>query len=116
MGIANVTEISHRAQALPPVSPVASGAAGVPAPAGPDAQAKGAAPQALHTPAAAPPPPPPPPREGFDVEVGVHEATNTKTYSFVDPDTGSTVVQIPAENVLNLVASILRQLEAEGHR
>jgi uncharacterized FlaG/YvyC family protein len=52
----------------------------------------------------------------MDVEVGFHEETNTKIYNFVDPDSGSTVVQIPVEQVLDLVASILRQMEAEGKR
>ena len=52
----------------------------------------------------------------MDIDVGLHEATNTKVYSFNDPDSGSTVVQIPMEKVLNMVADILRQLEAEGKR
>jgi uncharacterized FlaG/YvyC family protein len=52
----------------------------------------------------------------MDVEVGLHEETNTKIYNFVDPDSGDTVVQIPVQNVLNLVASILRRMEAEGPR
>jgi uncharacterized FlaG/YvyC family protein len=52
----------------------------------------------------------------MDVEVGFHEETDTKVYNFVDPDSGKTVVQIPIENVLNMVAGILRQLEAEGKR
>ena len=62
--------------------------------------------------------PPPPPPEGFDmdVQVGIHEATNLKIYNFVDPGSGKTVVQIPIEAVLDMVADILRQLEAEGKR
>jgi uncharacterized FlaG/YvyC family protein len=52
----------------------------------------------------------------MDVRLGVHEATGTRTYNFVDPDSGQSVNQIPAEKVLNLVALIIRQLEAEGRR
>jgi len=52
----------------------------------------------------------------MDVEVGYHEETATKVYSFVDPDSGATVVQIPIHNVLDMVANILQQLEAEGKR
>lgn len=52
----------------------------------------------------------------MDVEVGVHEETNTRVYNFVNPDSGDTVVQIPIQAVLDLVADILRQLEAEGKR
>jgi hypothetical protein len=102
MGIPNVTEISHRAPA-PPAAPVA-------------AAKKAPAPTPVHDPA--PPPPPPPPAKGFDIDVqlGRHEATNTQTYNFVDPDSGQSLNQIPAEKVLNLVAHIIRQLEAEGLR
>jgi hypothetical protein len=113
MGIQSVTEVSHRAPAPPPVPPVASGAAAA------DRSGKGATPQPVHVASAAPPtPPPPPPSKGFnmDVQIGIHEETNTKVYSFVDPDSGDTVVQIPIPNVLNLVASILRRMEAEGQR
>jgi uncharacterized FlaG/YvyC family protein len=52
----------------------------------------------------------------MDVLVGLHEETNTKVYNFVDPDSGDTVVQIPMEKVLNMVAGLLRQLESEGRR
>jgi hypothetical protein len=109
MAITSVSEISHRAPA-PPVSPVASGAAAAPG------VKKAAAPMPVHAPA--PPPPPPPPAKGFaiDVQMGLHEATNTTTYDFVDPDSGQSLNQIPAEKVLNLVALIIRQLEAEGRR
>jgi hypothetical protein len=60
----------------------------------------------------------PPPLVGFqqDVEVGEHEGTGRKVYDFVDPDSGETVVQIPAQAVLDLVAVILRDLEAQGRR
>ena len=113
MSIPSVTETSHRAPA-PPVSPAASGAVALPG-----GQQEKAAPQPVHVaPAAPPPPPPPPPSKGFnmDVNIGEHAPTKTKVYNFVDPDTGSTVVQIPIENVLDLVASILQQMEAEGKR
>ncbi|MCU1487288.1 MAG: hypothetical protein JWN67_4034 [Actinomycetia bacterium] len=114
MGIPSVTEISHRTPAPMPVPPVASGV-----PASAAQEEKKGTPQPVHVaPAAPPPPPPPPPSKGFnmDVEVGFHEETNTKIYNFVDPDSGDTVVQIPVQNVLNLVASILRRMEAEGQR
>jgi hypothetical protein len=109
MGIPSVTETPHRAPAMP--APVAA-----PAP-GQAASKRGPAPQPVHV-AAAPPPPPPPPPKATDlmVEVGEHKATKTKTYSFVDPDTGAKLVQIPVENVLNLVANILQKMEAEGKR
>jgi hypothetical protein len=109
MGIPSVTETSHRA----PVPPVAA-AAPVP---GQPAEKAGPAPQPVHV-AAPPPPPPPPPPKATDlmVEVGEHKPTKTKTYSFVDPDTGTKLVQIPVENVLNLVANILQKMEAEGKR
>jgi hypothetical protein len=108
MAIQSVTSATQ-APAAPPVLPVALPGKAEPA-------EKAAVP--VPAPAPAPAPPPPPPPEGFamDVEVGFHEETNTKVYNFVDPDSGDTVVQIPIENVLNMVAGILRQLEAEGKR
>ena len=116
MGIPSVTETTTKAPA-PPVLPVASGA--MAAAPGTKPEKASAVPQPVHVaPAAPPPPPPPPPSKGFnmDIQIGEHAATKTKTYHFVDPDTGDTVVQIPVENVLDLVASILRQMEAEGKR
>jgi hypothetical protein len=109
MAIQSVTSATQ-APAAPPVPPVAL-------PGQAKAEEKSALPAPVPVPAPAPAPPPPPP-EGFamDVEVGYHEETNTKVYNFVDPDSGDTVVQIPIENVLNMVAGILRQLEAEGKR
>lgn len=64
------------------------------------------------------PPPPPPPVKGFDfdVTVGEHEPSGHRVYDFVDPDSGRSVVQIPVDAVLDLVADILRKLEAEGLR
>jgi hypothetical protein len=52
----------------------------------------------------------------LDVVVGMHEETKTKTYTFVEPQSGDEVVQIPVQGVLDLVAAILRQMEAEGKR
>ena len=109
MPIQSVTSATQ-APAAPPVPPAA-----LPGTATPADKAEAPAPAAAPVPAPTPPPPPP---EGFamDVEVGFHEETNTKVYNFVDPDSGQTVVQIPIENVLNMVAGILRQMEAEGKR
>jgi hypothetical protein len=112
MGIPSVTETSFRAAAPPPAHVA-------PAPDAEEKKVKEAAATPVHAaPAPAPPPPPPSPVKGFamDVEIDYHEATGTKIYNFVDPDSGDTVVQIPIANVLNLVASILQRLEAEGQR
>ena len=112
MGIQSVTETRPQA----PAPPVPAGASGVAAPAQGE---KKAAPQPAPVPAAAPPPPPPPPpAKGFnvDIEVGFHEATNTRVYSFVDPDSGTTLVQIPISSVLDMVAKLVHQMEAEGQR
>lgn len=112
MNISSVTEAAA-APAMP--VPVVAPGTGAPAAGQQDEQqAAVSAPVA----SAPEPPPPPPPREGFnvDVEVGIYEETNTKVYNFVDPDSGSTIVQIPIEAVLDLVADILRHLEAEGKR
>ena len=50
----------------------------------------------------------------MDIMIGEHPETKTKMYNFVDPDSGETVVQIPNHKVLDLVASIIRQMEAQG--
>jgi hypothetical protein len=67
-------------------------------------------------PEAPPPPPPPPPVQGFDLDVlvGEHEPSGLRVYDFVDPDSGETIVQIPINAVLDLVADIIQKLEAEG--
>lgn len=114
MAIQSVTSATQAPVATPVPPPALPGRAVPAAPAGP---AAAAVPIPAPAPSPAPAPPPAPPR-GFamDVEVGFHEETDTKVYNFVDPDSGKTVVQIPIENVLNMVAGILRQLEAEGKR
>lgn len=113
MSISTVTEATFRAL-VPTASSGAStiGAAAVQQ----EAAAKAVAP--VPEPAAPAAPPPPPPEVGFqqDVLVGIDEATNRKVYDIVEPDSGDQIVQIPAEAVLNLVAKILQQLEAEGLR
>lgn len=112
MGIPSVSE-SPKVPA-PPAPRVAS-APPVQAPAatGPTKE-QGAGAKPVDTPP--PPPPPPPPVEGYDMEVAVgeHEATGHRVYGFLDPDSGEVVVQIPIDNVLNLVAKIVAKLEAEG--
>jgi hypothetical protein len=108
MAIQSVTSATQ-APASTPVPPVAL-------PGQAEATNKSSIPVAAPAPAPVTPPPPPPKGFAMDVEVGYHEETDTKVYNFVDPDSGSTVVQIPVEQVLDLVASILRQLEAEGKR
>jgi hypothetical protein len=110
MAIQSVTSVTQ-APTPPPVP--------APAPPGQVAAKESAPPAAVPVPPpAATAPPPAPPAKGFDmdVEVGFHEETNTKVYNFVDPDSGDTVVQIPMEKVLNMIAGILQQLEAEGRR
>jgi hypothetical protein len=114
MNISTITETPHQPPA-PPAAPAASGGA-----------ASGKVQEAALTqalapvskPASVPAPPPPPPITGFDEEVlvGIDAATNRRVYDFVDPKSGDSVVQIPAEAILNLVAKILQQLEAEGLR
>ena len=114
MSIPTVTETAFKAPA-PPVPAGASPALGAAA-VQQEAAAKAVAP--VPEPAAPAAPPPPPPEVGFQQEVlvGIDEATNRKVYDIVEPDTGDKIVQIPAEAVLNLVAKILQQLEAEGLR
>jgi hypothetical protein len=111
MGIQSVSETT----AVPPATaaPVAS----APPAQGPAAK-KAATTAVAPAPEAPEPPPPPPPVEGFDfdVEIGEHEPSGHRVYDFVDPDSGESVVQIPVDAVLDLVASILRKLEAEGLR
>jgi hypothetical protein len=113
MSIQSVTEVTKAPAA--PVSVVASGAVAA-APAQAEAEAHAVAP--VETTPPPPPSPPPPPVSGWDDEIiiGEHQGSGHKIYAFVDPDTGSSVVQIPVEAVLNLVASILAKLEAEGRR
>jgi hypothetical protein len=111
MGITSVTAIEPQ----PPTTAPAASAASVPQAQGPaarEAAAKAVAP----VPEAPPPPPPPPPVEGFnfDITVGEHEPSGHRVYDFVDPESGRSVVQIPVDAVLDLVAKILAQLEAEG--
>ena len=111
MGISNVTETQK--VSAPPAPPVASAPkAEAPTAATPSQEKEAAAP--VDTPA--PPPPPPPPVKGYDIEVlvGEHGGTGHRVYGFVEPDSGELLVQIPNENVLNLVAKILAKLEAEG--
>jgi hypothetical protein len=102
MNISTVTETSHRAPATP-VPPAASTA-------GASATTQAPGPEVPKTPA--------PPAIGLnqDVLVGVDEATNRKVYDIVALESGESIQQIPAEAVLNLVANILQQLEAEGLR
>lgn len=111
MNISSVTEAPHQVPAAP--VPPAAPAGKVQEEAATQAVAPVSKPVA---PASAPPPPLP--DTGFDQEVlvGIDEATNRKVYDFVDPESGDSVVQIPAEAILNLIAKILQQLEAEGLR
>ena len=110
MGISNVTETQK--VSAPPAPPVAPAPTQAPAAPAPSQQKEAAAP--VDTPA--PPPPPPPPVKGYNVEVvtGEHAATGHRVYGFVEPDSGEVLVQIPIDNVLNLVAQIVAKLEAEG--
>lgn len=112
MSIPTVTETAFRAPAptAPSGASAATGAAAV--------QQEAAARAIVPVPAPEAPAPPPPPEVGFqqDVLVGIDEATNRKVYDIVEPESGDQIVQIPAEAVLNLVAKILQQLEAEGLR
>src|SRR5687768_6320635 len=104
MGISNVTETQKvSAPPTPPVAPAPSAPA--PTAATPSQEKEAVAP--VNT--APPPPPPPPPVEGFDIEVlvGEHAASGHRVYGFVEPDSGELLVQIPNENVLNLVAKIV---------
>ena len=118
MSIQSVTDVT-KATALPP--PVVASGAGAAVPAANGAsdavpgKGKNDAPVHVNV-VVPPPPPPPPPSRGFDmnVEVGEHPETKVKMYNFVDPETGDTVVQIPSHKVLDLVASIIQQLEAQG--
>ena len=110
MGISNVTETQK--VSAPPAPPVAPAPPPAPEASAPVKEKEAAAP--VRTPP--PPPPPPPPSQGFDIEVmvGQHAGTGHRVYGFVEPDSGELLVQIPNENVLNLVATIVAKLEAEG--
>ena len=114
MGISSVTETPQVPAAPAPAAPVAASAP-VAAPAtsatSEPKQEQEAAP--VSTPA---PPPPPPPAKGYDMEVAVaeHAGTGHTVYGFLDPDSGEVVVQIPIDNVLNMVAEIVAKLKAEG--
>ena len=112
MGISNVTETQKVSAPPAPVAAPVPQAAEASAPA---KEQEAAAPAPVEKPAP-PPPPPPPPVEGYDIEVvtGQHEATGHRVYGFVEPDSGEVLVQIPIDNVLNLVAQIVAKLEAEG--
>ena len=110
----NVPSVTEAPKA--PAMPVPAVAPGAGAPAAGRSEQQAATPVPVSAPAPAPPPPPPSKGFNMDVEVGIYEATNTKVYNFVNPDSGDTVVQIPIEAVLDMVADILRQLEAEGKR
>ena len=111
MGISNVTETQK--VSAPPAPAVASAPAQAPAASAPAKENEPVAPPVSTPP---PPPPPPPPSKGFDIEVmvGQHAGTGHRVYGFVEPDSGELLVQIPNENVLNLVATIVAKLEAEG--
>jgi hypothetical protein len=114
MGISNVTETQK--VSAPPAPPVAP-APQAPAATEPSQEKKDTAhAEPVSKPAPPPPPPPPPPVEGYDIEVvtGEHQATGHRVYGFVEPDSGEVLVQIPIDNVLNLVAQIVAKLEAEG--
>lgn len=111
MGISSISEIGTKPSAEVPAAPAVAVTR-----IEQEAQVEALQPIAEPPPAAAPPPPPP--REGFpfDVLVGEHAGSGHRVYDFVDEDSGRSIVQIPAEAVLNLVADVLRQLEAEGLR
>ena len=111
MGISNVTETQKVSAPPAPVAAPAPQAAEASAPAKEQEAAAPAPPVD-----APPPPPPPPPMKGYDIEVvtGEHAATGHRVYGFVEPDSGEVLVQIPIDNVLNLVAQIVAKLEAEG--
>ena len=112
MGIPSVSETTKVPVATPPAPRVAP-APQAPAATGPTKEREASAPPVSTPP---PPPPPPPPIQGFDIEVAVgeHEPTGHRVYGFLDPDSGEVVVQIPIDNVLNMVAKIVAKLEAEG--
>ena len=52
----------------------------------------------------------------IEVEIGRHQGAKADVYQFVDADTGERITQFPTEQVLNLVAQILRRLEIEGQQ
>jgi hypothetical protein len=112
MGMTSVSAVEPQPPAMAPAAPAASAPPAAQGPAAEKAAAQAVAP----VPEAPPPPPPPPPVEGFnfDITVGEHEPSGHRVYDFVDPESGQSVVQIPVEAVLNLVAKILAKLEAEG--
>jgi hypothetical protein len=116
MGIPSITETSAAPPAMPAAPPVAAPA--TPSVGAPPVttEAKVEAVQPVAEPPKPAPPPPPPPKEAFPFQVAVAEdvATGRKVYNFLDEDTGRTVVQIPVEAVLNLVADIIAKLEAQG--
>ena len=116
MGIQSVTE----APQVPAAPPPAPRAASAPAPVADTNASETTAPkqdkEAAPVSTPAPPPPPPPPAKGYDMEVAVgeHAATGKTVYGFLDPDSGEVVVQIPIDNVLNMVATIVAKLKSEG--
>ena len=115
MAISSISEIGSKPPAMP-AAPAVAASPGA-APVTEEAQVTATRPVAEPAPAAEPAPPPPPP-EGFpfDVLVREHAGSGRKVYDFLDQDTGREVVQIPVEAVLNLVAEVIRQLEADGRR
>jgi hypothetical protein len=118
MGIPSITETSATPPAMPAAPAVAVPASPSVGAAPVQTEAKAQAVQPVAAPPAPPPPPPPPPIEPFPFQVAVAEdvATGRKVYNFLNEETGETVVQIPVEAILNLVADILAKLEAEGRR
>ena len=110
MGISSVTE-TPQVSAAPPPAPVAAPVAAPSATSEPKQEQ-----EATPVSEPAPPPPPPPPAEGYamEVAVGEHAATGHTVYGFLDPDSGEVIVQIPIDNVLNMVANIVAKMKAEG--
>jgi uncharacterized FlaG/YvyC family protein len=54
-----------------------------------------------------------PSTDGLDVEIAEHAATGAQTVRLVDSDSGEVVCQIPHQQVLDLVASLIKQHEAD---
>jgi hypothetical protein len=118
MGIQSVTDTTAKLPAMPAAPAVAAPASPSVGAAAVTTEAKAHAVQPVAEPpkAAAPPPPPPIEQHPIDVAGAEDEGTGRKVYAFINNSTGETVVQIPVEAVLNLVADILSKLEAEGRR